>query len=1164
MSDERMIWCLKSGDKIYYEDNKWFEITEKPVGFGGGSIIYPARKYNSEYEYILKECFPMVGNNEFKYIRKNGQIVPSDSLDIRAMEYLSAQRRQLQDEYQTGIDLQGDRTIVPSEILVAKEIETGGIRYQVNTEKFLVIQRKRGYFLKDIISKAKNVGEIGKVFGNENNVYIIALLMEQILRALDFVHKKNYLYGDLQEGNIYLSDCDPQSGKIGYACLLDFGCSRKVREYEDGILKTDYIERNMIYSTPGYRVPELYKKDRMVRLDRSMDTYAAGRLMLYLFTGEKCIDDELFFRDRTRRNLYFYQNVNNEINCKEELRLDINTILDKALNRHPERRYLQASFMLDAVEKLVKKSQPPKYDLALHLPILRQNKFIGRFIGREEELDKIELAYRYGVSPIEVYGFGGLGKTELVIQYARQMEQKYKGSAYFVTFSGSMRNTIVKMADFLCGFERNNLDGSLKTECEVYEEMFEYLNQLGENDILIIDNVDAEDKEYNEIVGNDDEDNTYSRICRLKLHVIITTRKERPEGIEIKTMSECELLELAKQYANNNVSDEELKEIIYILERHTLAVELAAKMIGNGNRVYPPITSAVILEKLKAGKMAQIEQRIESTKNCITKKLTFSEHIGALFDIAALPPNCCRVMAELLFFSQDGTDIDVLFMGDKKVKQNQIDLLIEGGWLREVNGKLAIHALIKSVCYEKLYKKEYNKIEKFAMQLQLIVELSNYKLESEKREQIAEYLLNFSNNIVDKENYMNTAVNLLLELGKVEEAKRYGELGLKRYKRLFKKNDIRIADSYFIMGRIYQRLSYNEKSLKYYTNALQIFKKDPETNIEEIADCYLDIGNVYLYERKNAKSLKKQKKAYKIYKTFETKKVKRWICYGNMGLNFCALGKIGEGVKCQEKALKNMSKVLDEQDPQLAVWYGNLGREYRMLGKYNKALKYGEKALEMRKTIKEIHPETARCYANLGLIYKDFKKYEQGLECEQKAIEIQKKVLGENHPETAASYFNSAQIYYDKKEYEKGLEYGTKALEIFKRIYGKKHLDIAAIYWLLGDIYFLLGNNAKYLECRKKILKIRKKNYGGVSLAVANSCANLAEIYWEMNELKKGVKYARKALRIRKVILGEKHPETAASYANIGLYYCKMGKKSSGEKYKEKASNILKIIKNKE
>lgn len=100
---------LQEGTWIRLSQGELYKITGKPIGEGGGSIVYPCKKISyldgkitvSEIDYALKECFPLSAAFVFER-REDGEIV-SASEDPASVRYLdSVKKMQMQEQEITG------------------------------------------------------------------------------------------------------------------------------------------------------------------------------------------------------------------------------------------------------------------------------------------------------------------------------------------------------------------------------------------------------------------------------------------------------------------------------------------------------------------------------------------------------------------------------------------------------------------------------------------------------------------------------------------------------------------------------------------------------------------------------------------------------------------------------------------------------------------------------------------------------------------------------------------------------------------------------------------------------------------------------------------------------------------------------------------------------
>lgn len=193
---------------------------------------------------------------------------------------------------------------------------------------------------------------------------------------MELVHVTGYLYGDVQPENIFFADARPEKGDIGFACLLDFGCTRVFDDFTDGE-KTARIKGRRVFSTPGYTAPEIVRgNDGTLQLTPAADIYSVGRLLLFLFRGRAYFENG---RDRVLTEgtalTRLLPSEGEKLGCTgESLRL-LQRLLDRSLALEPEERYQTAAAMLEDVEELVRLTRSPQNRPALSFSAPEEGEF---------------------------------------------------------------------------------------------------------------------------------------------------------------------------------------------------------------------------------------------------------------------------------------------------------------------------------------------------------------------------------------------------------------------------------------------------------------------------------------------------------------------------------------------------------------------------------------------------------------------------------------------------------------------------------------------------------------------------------------------------------------------------------------------------------------------
>lgn len=345
---------LSIGTLIKLESGSIFEISGKPIGFGGGSIIYPANRLILKdgllaadgLSYALKECYPV--SVEHAYTRNsNGEISPRDSSEQSNFYLHRAQKFLLQEG-----KVSGDIYKTASRMLPIRE----------SSEKVTLTLPRKGVpcLVANTVTVMDSLSGKGQSIREclwERNRFTPAetfRIIQQLLFALREVHKAGYLHLDIQDGNIFLRGALEDKSEL--VTLIDFGSARTM---VDG--KTAPIEDRVIFTSRGFSAPEmLLRNDGTLQLTPEADIYSIGCLTLYLLTGRKT-ESSVLLANKTGK--YLRPNDIRRMHSPRHLIDRIQEILAKALEKEPTDRYHSVDEMLKDVNDLVAALQPYRTDL---------------------------------------------------------------------------------------------------------------------------------------------------------------------------------------------------------------------------------------------------------------------------------------------------------------------------------------------------------------------------------------------------------------------------------------------------------------------------------------------------------------------------------------------------------------------------------------------------------------------------------------------------------------------------------------------------------------------------------------------------------------------------------------------------------------------------------
>ena len=680
------------------------------ASFGGSSLFYTAKKEGSALRFGIKECCPM---DLAGRLRRKGSILTGT--DDQAKYALTQARARMLGEAEISqkVAAVSAKTIPVWEASGDLTVETAAGSAPAPAGGFLILRdvSRTGMFLPQLLAECALPPEEGHPLraGGRPSLHTTARILEQVLRALELVYQAGYLYGDVQPGNIFFADARPEKGDIGFACLLDFGCARPLRDRKGGGKETAPITDRMVFSTPGYTAPEItWYNNGTLRLTPAADVYSAGRLLLFLLRGRTYFENG---RDRMLAEgvtlLRLLPHEGEQLGCTgESLRL-LQSLLDWSLALDPDNRYETAGEMLAEVEELVRLTQPPKNQLALSCPALPDEEFLPR----DEKLAEIDRCLFQRCKPAVVWGFAGMGKTELVLKF----RQRYtRGQAYFVRFRDSVRETVTgPIADAFSGYDRRDVHGREKPEEQIYREVMKLLGERSENDLLILDNMDGGDGCFDVLGGEP----AFRDLCALPMGLLVTTRSPAEEGMEVDALPPALLRQLLRRFAD--LSDEMADALINAVEGHTLTVELMGRTLKTS---IPRLSPEALLEKLTRGDLdSGALAKVASPKDRKGRMERIQGHLTALFRLSDLPSEEKRLLAYALPVSPEGLAAED-FAQVPGFDQDVLLRLMDRGWIRRGEDDiLTMHPLVQEIGLREL-DFDPEDIRRFAAQLYLRTE----------------------------------------------------------------------------------------------------------------------------------------------------------------------------------------------------------------------------------------------------------------------------------------------------------------------------------------------------------------------------------------------------------------------------------------------------------
>ncbi len=331
-----------------------------------------------------------------------------------------------------------------------------------------------------------------------------------------------------------------------------------------------------------------------------------------------------------------------------------------------------------------------------------------------------------------------------------------------------------------------------------------------------------------------------------------------------------------------------------------------------------------------------------------------------------------------------------------------------------------------------------------------------------------------------------------------------------------------LAKLYSAQGRYSLAEQFCQRALSIQENAL-----DPEHL--EIAESLNELGWLNRAQGKykqaeplflRALSLREKTLGFDHSDVAQTLNDLAWLYYN--------LGKYAQAQLLHQRALTIRQQVLGLEHPLVASSLNNLAWLYHVQGKYAQAEPLYQQALALREqTLGMDHTDVAQTLDNLARLYVDQEKYAQAESLYKRALAIREQALGSRHPDVALSLHGLASLHFAQKKYIQSERFYQRTLKIRQKVLGSDHPRVAQTLNDLARLYYTQGNYIPAESLLIKALEIRQQALGLDHPDVATSFNDLAELYFMQGKYIQAELYYKRALIIRERVLDAGHPNIA-------------------------------------
>lgn len=554
---------------------------------------------------------------------------------------------------------------------------------------------------------------------------------------------------------------------------------------------------------------------------------------------------------------------------------------------------------------------------------------------------------------------GGLGKTQLAVEYAHRYKEDYANGVVWLTMD---QNLDEQLLSFGKSYALVNQYLDVKDQLQIIKN---HVCSL-ENVLLIYDNVNTK---------SDIEHDFFPRSSTNQ--ILITTRNaiQGYTSIELQTLDFENSKKLLMVESGKPINPEDEPYVVMLCEKLDglpLALEMAGAYVKYMNLSWQAYLALYEKQNISLLEKSELPESFTNHENNIAKTLTISQ------DVIQKEPKLREILQLLSYGAHEPIDdalMATLLACDKVDIIEAISLGVKLKYIKHSLEGYSIHRLLKEV-----WK-------------------SQNKLESDFAESVAKQLASYIYTIKDE----------FLNLSKIEKANLFSEQWICYLK---ESNTKAILLAYRAYNDYYKG-SY-EKGLEIVKQAESIVEKHDS---QEYAEILMYMGSLTKESGKIQKAKDFTEEALYMFQRLYPKQdhPDLAMCLNNLAT---ALKSLGEPAKAKDlyedsfEIYKNFYYPKQEH-PDIALSLNYRGSVLEALDNPKEAMVYLEDSLEMRKRLypNQDHPDIASSLNNVGFVLESLGEYKDAKVLYEDSFKMKKRLYpNQDHPSTIVTMFNLSKL----------------------------------------------------------------------------------------------------------------------------------------------------------
>ncbi|MGQ4404274.1 FxSxx-COOH system tetratricopeptide repeat protein [Streptomyces hayashii] len=286
-----------------------------------------------------------------------------------------------------------------------------------------------------------------------------------------------------------------------------------------------------------------------------------------------------------------------------------------------------------------------------------------------------------------------------------------------------------------------------------------------------------------------------------------------------------------------------------------------------------------------------------------------------------------------------------------------------------------------------------------------------------------------------------------------------------------------------------------------------------------------------------------------------------YITASSLSSDLAALGEYRSAVELASAAHKGFRDIFHESHERTLSAANNLALALRMVGRYDEARAMDQSVYDRRTVVLgPAHPYTLGSASSLGRDLREIGRYEESVTILSRVYEDHKRIMGEHFPPTLSCAKSLAVSLRRVGQVEDALRLTTATLARYREQYTSPNPDWLACDLNLASDLYAAGEREQAREVARQALAGYMKVPGEAHPYTQGALNNLGIFHWGCGDVEEAEAVFRKVLPRMREMLGTDHPHTLISGLNLANVLADQGRFQEAYDLENKAATGLSTV----